>query len=123
MWKSEHIIETKALREAVWRIWEDVPGWMERKRARLDRPFEDGARGGLKLRGSIGALHARVAPRFALEEVLPGESFTLSQRIPFGRRRNRHELAETGAVRVRITHRMMISDPLASLYVRAIGTK
>jgi hypothetical protein len=79
-WSEEAgMLETETPREAVWRIWEDVPGWTERERTRLDRPFEDGTRGG-------------------------------------------HELAETGAGRRRITHRMTIFGPLASLFVRVGGT-
>ena len=29
MWTAEHTVETKAPRETIWRLWENVPGWRE----------------------------------------------------------------------------------------------
>lgn len=125
MWRFEHTVETGAPREAVWRLWEDVPGWKERDEgldwARLDGPFATGTRGVLKPRGVVGAIHVRLAPPFELEEVVPHESFTLAQRIPLGRMRTHHQLEETDAGLRRVTQRVEISGPLAPLFARLIG--
>jgi hypothetical protein len=115
----------KTSSEAIWGLWSDVSGWKRwhggLRWARLDGPFRTGTRGMLKTSGLIGALHARLAPRFELEEVSPYRAFTISQWIPLGRVRTRHELAETLDGRRCITHRMNISGPLAPLFVRAVG--
>ena len=125
MWEFEHTVETGAPPEAIWGLWRDVSGWKKwdggLRWARLDGPFRTGTRGMLKPSGLIGALHARLAPRFELAEVSPCRTFTISQWIPLGRVRTRHELAEALDGRRLVTHRMEISVPLAPLFVRAVG--
>jgi uncharacterized protein YndB with AHSA1/START domain len=47
MWTTEHQIEAAATPEAVWRLWEDVPGWprwnADLERADLSGPFAAGS--------------------------------------------------------------------------------
>jgi uncharacterized protein YndB with AHSA1/START domain len=47
MWTTEHQIEAAATPEAVWRLWEDVPGWRrwnaDLQRAELSGPFGAGS--------------------------------------------------------------------------------
>ncbi|MCO6008220.1 SRPBCC family protein [Actinoallomurus purpureus] len=47
MWSYEHIAETVATPEAVWRLWADVPGWQtwnaEIEKVEIDGPFAVGS--------------------------------------------------------------------------------
>jgi len=47
MWTTEHQLETGATPEAVWRVWENVPGWpawnADLERAELSGPFAAGS--------------------------------------------------------------------------------
>jgi len=47
MWTTEHQLETGATPEAVWRLWENVPGWpawnADLERAELSGPFAAGS--------------------------------------------------------------------------------
>jgi hypothetical protein len=115
-WSCEHSAESAASKEAVWRRYADVTQWRDWSPAiewaRLDGPFQVGAKGKSKARGApVG--------RFRLVRVEPNAVFASTTWLPGARWLFEHfiEPTDTG---LRITHRATLSGPLSPLYTRRI---
>jgi Polyketide cyclase / dehydrase and lipid transport len=115
-WETRHSAESKASAESVWRRYADVTEWAAWSPAiewaRLDGPFEVGGKGKSKARGAP-------ASRFRLERVEPKAGFASSVWLPGARLRFEH-IIEPRDPGVLITHRAMLSGPLARLYEKRI---
>ena len=113
-WSCEHSADSAASKEAVWRRYADVTQWRDWSPAiewaRLDGPFEVGAKGKSKARGAPAA-------RFRLVRVDPNAAFASTTALPGARLLFEHfiEPRDTG---LRITHRATLSGPLSPLYTR-----
>ena len=73
MWQTEHRHETTARPEAVWELWEDVPGWprwdTSLEETTLAGPFEVGVTGTLRPSGAPEAFP------FTVTAITPGVGF------------------------------------------------
>jgi hypothetical protein len=111
-WSFEHSADSAASKEAVWRRYADVTQWREWSPAiewaRLDGPFEVGAKGKSKARGAPAAgfrlIRVEENAVFASTTWLPGARLVFEHFI---------EPRDTG---LRITHRATLSGPLSRLY-------
>ena len=113
-WSCEHSADSAATKEAVWQRYADVTQWRDWSPAiewaRLDGPFQVGAKGKSKARGAPAA-------RFRLARVEPNAVFASTAWLPGARLLFEHfiEPRDTG---LRITHRATLSGPLSPLYTR-----
>ena len=106
----QHVVDTTASPEAVWRLYSDVatwPAWDDAvERVALDGPFEPGAVGTFKL-------HGQDPLEFRLVEVQPLRGFMDETSIPGGVVRFRHTIATLDDGRLRLTHAVEIEAPAA----------
>ncbi|MEM6785138.1 MAG: SRPBCC family protein [Bacteroidota bacterium] len=90
-----HTLNTDAPASAIWAVWTDVTAWpdwdTELVSATLDGPFREGAQG--RLTPVSGP-----SSRFVIEDVEPGQAYTLATRLPLGRLRVRRTLSEVDSV-------------------------
>jgi polyketide cyclase/dehydrase/lipid transport protein len=118
MWIAEHVIETTASPEAIWRQWADVTGWPEwngdLERTQLDGPFAAGSRITMTPFGQ-DAIELRIAetaePTLFVDEADLGEIVV--------RTIHRAERLESG--QTRISYRMEISGPAAATLGNELG--
>jgi hypothetical protein len=115
-WSFEHSADSAASKEAVWRRYADVTQWRDWSPAiqwaRLDGPFQVGAKGRSKARGAPAA-------RFRLVRVEPNAEFASTTWLPGARLLFEHFI-EPGDTGLHITHRATLSGPLSPLYTRRI---
>ncbi len=108
MWTTEHAIETTASREAVWRVWADVPRWAEWnpdiEHVDISGPFAAGSTITMTPRGQE-AIELRIAE--AVEPQLFVDEADLGDVVV----RTLHRAEELDADRVRVVYRMEISGP------------
>jgi Polyketide cyclase / dehydrase and lipid transport len=104
----QHVVETPAKPEALWRLYSDVSTWPRWDHAvevvTLDGPFAEGTTGALKL-------HGRDPLPFRLTEVDHELGFVDETAIPGGLVRFRHRIAPLDGGRVRLTHAVEIEAP------------
>jgi uncharacterized protein YndB with AHSA1/START domain len=114
----QHVVDTDASPEALWRLYSDVatwPSWDDAvERVSLDGPFQPGAAGTFKLRGQD-------ALDFRLLEVDPRRGFTDETAIPGGVVRFRHTIEPLAGGGARIEHAVEIEGPPA--LAEQIGAK
>ena len=88
--------------DAVWKMWTDVARWPEwdvsKELARLDGPFEPGARGWAKQRGNLGG-------SFTITSVDAGRGWVSECPLPLGKVIFGHSLEPAGEGRVRVIKR------------------
>lgn len=120
-WVFEHVVETTARPEDVWRLWEDFSArqtWDDVEWARLHGPFEAGTTGEWKP-------SFMPAMQLWLEDVDRGRAFSVAathaRRV--GLLRYRHELRELPDGRTQVVHRLEVSGPLARLIGRFAGRR
>ncbi len=98
--------------EAVWKLWTDVARWPEwdvsKEIARLDGPFEPGARGWAKQRGNLGG-------SFTITAVEPGRRWVTECPLPAGKVIFEHLLEPVAEGRVRVVKRAEVQGGLGSL--------
>ena len=98
--------------EAVWKLWTDVARWPEwdvsKEIARLDGPFEPGARGWAKQRGNLGG-------SFTITAVEPGRRWVTECPLPVGKVIFEHLLEPVAEGRVRVVKRAEVQGGLGSL--------
>ena len=100
----------------VWAAWTDVARWPEwdvsKEMARLDGPFEPGARGWAKQRGNLGG-------SFTITTVETGRRWVSECPVPLGKIVFEHVLEPVGGGRVRVIKRVEVhggSVPLMLLF-------
>jgi hypothetical protein len=115
MWRFECSEETGASRAAVWALWSDPSRWREFDKgvewARLEGPFEAGARVKLKPKGGPKAVLEIVAAE-------PEQRFASLAKLPLTRMHFEQELSDAGERRTRITARIRVTGPLSWLFPR-----
>jgi uncharacterized protein YndB with AHSA1/START domain len=88
--------------DAVWKMWTDVARWPEwdvsKELARLDGPFEPGARGWAKQRGNLGG-------SFTITAVDARQRWVSECPLPLGKVIFAHSLEPAGEGRVRVVKR------------------
>src|SRR6266481_1221508 len=88
--------------DAVWKVWTDVAGWpkwdVSKELARLDGPFEPGARGWAKQRGNLGG-------SFTITAVDAGRGWVSECPLPLGKVIFGHSLEPAGEGRLRVIKR------------------
>jgi len=101
---------------AVWALWTDVARWPEwdvsKEMARLDGPFQPGARGWAKQRGNLGG-------SFIITKVEDGRRWVSECPVPGGTVVFDHTLEPAGGGRVRVVKRVEVhggSGPLLRLF-------
>ncbi|MEM9998143.1 MAG: polyketide cyclase [Bacteroidota bacterium] len=96
-----HTLETTASASSVWAVWTDVASWpewdTELESAMLDGAFREGAEGQL-------VPVSGPSSRFIIENMEPGQAYTLATRLPLGWLRVRRTLSQAGADSVAFTH-------------------
>lgn len=99
----------------VWAVWTDVARWPEwdvsKEMARLDGPFEAGARGWAKQRGNLGG-------SFTITKVEDGRRFVSECPVPLGKVIFDHLLEPVAGGGVRVIKRVEVqggSGPLMRL--------
>lgn len=117
MWSTEFAIKTKASKESVWKLWEDVPNWKlwddGLEKTELFGRFEAGTRGTLKPKG--GPL-----TRFVITRCVPNQVFSDLTKLPLCKLVFIHTLTET-AEGTEVKHRVEFSGPFTFLFSRIIG--
>ena len=100
----------------VWAAWTDVARWPEwdvsKEMARLDGPFEPGARGWAKQRGNLGG-------SFTITTVETGRRWVSECAVPLGKVVFEHVLEPVGGGRVRVIKKVEAqggSVPLMRLF-------
>ena len=118
--KFDHIVKTSAPPERIWAAWTDVECWpewdTELDSASLDGSFALGAKGRVKpKRGS--------AARFSISELIPGESYTLTTRLPLCGLKVRRRLTRKDGGATYFTHEVSFVGPLASVFGNLLGRR
>jgi hypothetical protein len=117
MWTNEQSIETTAAREAIWRLWTDVPGWPEwnadLERAELSGPFAAGSTITMRPRDQE-PIELRIA------EAAPSERFVDEVRFGGVVVRTIHRIEPLGD-RNRVVYAMEITGPHADTLGPQIG--
>lgn len=118
MWPVTHTEITTASPEAIWALWENVPGWIQwdegLEAISLDGPFAVGTPG--KIRPTGGPSWP-----FTLIDVEDGVRFTDETRLPLCRLRFAHELESTADGHTAVTITVSFHGPLRPLFQRVIG--
>ena len=118
MWKTEHSVETTAQPEDVWRVWEDVPGWLrwngDIERIELVGPFAAGSR---IVMMPVGAepIDLRIA------DAVENEHFVDEADLGDVLVRTDHRVERLDSGRARVTYRMEITGPAADSLGPQIG--
>jgi Polyketide cyclase / dehydrase and lipid transport len=113
-WRFEHSTESSASPHDVWQRYRDVDHWCEWSQygvewSHIEGPFAVGTSGKSKPPKSP-------AMKFTLVVVEPDEFFASEAKMPGVRLRFEH-MIEPMSGGSRITHRVVLDGPLASLYV------
>jgi Polyketide cyclase / dehydrase and lipid transport len=118
MWTTEHMIETTASPEAIWRVWADVPRWGEWNpdidRIELDGPFAAGSTITMTPRGQE-PVELRIA------EAVEPERFVDEADLGDVVVRTLHRAERLEGDRVRVLYRMEISGPAADTMGPELG--
>ena len=118
MWTIEHSIETSASPEWVWRMWADVPSWLEWngdiERITLDGDF---ARGGKIVMTPIGEEPIELRIEKALEPEVFVDEADFGEVVV----RTSHRVQPRGSEGARITYRMEITGPAADTLGPQLG--
>ncbi|MEM6647546.1 MAG: SRPBCC family protein [Bacteroidota bacterium] len=113
-----YTLATSASAASVWALWTNVAEWpawdQELKAATLEGVFREGAE------GSLDPL-AGPSARFVIEDVEPGEAYTLATRLPLGWLRVRRVLGRTDDGRVTFTHTVTFSGLGGRALARRLG--
>jgi uncharacterized protein YndB with AHSA1/START domain len=120
MWDFEHSTQAPASRERVWALWTDISGWPSWNpgvaRAELDGPVAEGA---------TGTVRAKGGPTSTLKvlTIEPERRFVTEASERFMRLRFEHELADTEAGELRITHRVHMTGLATPLMRYTVGAR
>lgn len=118
MWPVTHTETTTASPEAIWALWENVPGWIQwdegLEAIHLDGPFAVGTPGRIRPTGGPSW-------PFTLIAVEDGVRFTDETRLPLCRLRFAHELDTTDDGRTAVTITVSFHGLLRPLFQRVIG--
>jgi uncharacterized protein YndB with AHSA1/START domain len=117
--KFAHTIETTAPPEKIWGAWTDVEHWpqwdTELASAALDGSFALGTKGRLKPKRGPAA-------RFSISELIPGESYTFTTRLPLcGLKVRRHLTRKDGGAF--FTHEVSFVGPLSFVFGNLLGRR
>ena len=117
--KFAHTVETTAPPEKIWAAWTDVKRWpewdTELASASLEGSFALGAKG--KLKPKRGA-----ASDFTIWELMPGESYAFTTRLPLCALKVRRHLTrkDGGAY---FTHEVSFVGPLSTVFANLLGRR
>jgi Polyketide cyclase / dehydrase and lipid transport len=117
--KFAHTVETTAPPEKIWAAWTDVKRWpewdTELASASLEGSFALGAKGKLKPKRGPAA-------RFSISELIPGESYTFTTRLPLCELKVRRHLTlkDGGAC---FTHEVSFVGPLSTVFANLLGRR
>ena len=118
MWTGEHTILVRADPHAIWERWTRLDLWAEddpkTKWAKLDGPLQVGATGQLKpTQGPVSKL--------TITRLDQPNQFDCELHVPISTMRFEHRMEPAGDGQVRLTHRVVITGPLAGLYGLLFG--
>ena len=117
--KFAHTVETTAPPEKIWAAWTDVKRWpewdTELASASLEGSFALGAKGKLKPKRGPAA-------RFSISELIPGESYAFTTRLPMCELKvRRHLTRKDGGAR--FTHEVSFVGPLSTVFANLLGRR
>lgn len=114
-----HTVATTASREAIWKIWTDVPNWKiwdsGLKDARLNGDFADGSTG--KIIPNKGP-----ASKFVIYDVSENNSYSFKTKIPLGWLVVSRYMQEKNGM-FSFTHEVRFTGPLKGLLGKRLGKK
>lgn len=117
MFIAEHTIETKASREAIWKLWADVENWNKwdhgLEYTTINGPFVSGTTGTLKPKGGP------LVP-IKLTHVTPLKSFYDEAKLPLTKIIMYHDITEKEGKRL-VNHRIEMKGLLAFFFAFVIG--
>jgi hypothetical protein len=110
---------TTATKEAIWQVWQDVANWnvwdTHIEWATLNGDFKVGQTGALKPRGGPTA-------KFVITQCSPYAAFTDISPLPLATLIFEHKITPNKNGNL-VTHRILISGPLAFLFKKLLGKK
>jgi uncharacterized protein YndB with AHSA1/START domain len=116
--KFDHTVETSAPPEKIWAAWTDVERWpewdTELDSASLDGSFALGAKGRVKPKRGPAA-------RFSISELIPGESYTFTTRLPLCGLKVRRHLTRKDGGATYFTHEVSFVGPLSCVFGNLLG--
>ncbi|MEO1259930.1 MAG: SRPBCC family protein [Bacteroidota bacterium] len=118
-YKFQHTEKTTAPPAAIWKVWTDVPNWSNwdtgLKSAELEGEFGEGAKG--KLIPDKGP-----KSKFMITEVIPGQSYLLKTKIPFGWLKVQRTM-EIKDGELHFTHAVEFTGILKNILGKKFGTR
>jgi uncharacterized protein YndB with AHSA1/START domain len=118
--KFDHTVETTAPPEKIWAACTDVERWpewdTELDSASLDGSFALGTKGRVKPRRGPEA-------RFSISELIPGESYTLTTRLPLCELKVRRRLTRNDDSGTFFTHVVSFVGPLSFVFGNLLGRR
>jgi hypothetical protein len=116
--KFVHTVLTTAPPEKIWCAWTDVERWpewdTELDSASLEGSFALGTKGRVKPKRGPAA-------RFSISELIPGESYTFTTRLPLCELKIRRHLTRKHGGGTYFTHEVSFVGPLASVFGSLLG--
>jgi hypothetical protein len=110
MWTTEHSIETDLARDAIWRVWAEVPRWPEWngdiEHVELTGPFAA---------GSVITMtpHGQDPVKLHLADVVEGEQFVDEAEVAGTVFRTMHRIDALDEHRLRVVYRLEAMGPAA----------
>lgn len=116
----DHTVETTAPSEKIWAAWTDVECWpqwdTELASAALDGSFALGAKGRVKPKRGPAA-------GFSISELMPGESYTFTTRLPLCELKVRRHLIRKESGGAFFTHEVSFVGPLSFVFANLLGQR
>jgi len=118
--KFDHSVETTAPSEKIWCAWTDVEHWpqwdTELVSASLEGSFALGTKGRVKPKRGPAA-------RFSISELIPGETYTFTTRLPLCGLKVRRHLTRKDGGATYFTRGVSFVGPLASVFGNLLGRR
>ena len=118
--KFDHTVETSAPPEKIWAAWTDVECWpewdTELDSASLDGSFALGTKGRVKPKRGPAA-------RFSISELIPGESYTLTTRLPLCELKVSRRLTRNDDSGTFFIHVVSFVGPLCFVFGNLLGRR
>jgi hypothetical protein len=118
--KFDYTVETTAPPEKIWGAWTDVERWPE-----WDTELDSATLHGSFALGTKGRVKSRRGPaaRFSISELIPGESYTLTARLPLCELKVRRRPIRNDCSGAFFTHVVLFVGPLSFVFGNLLGRR
>ena len=118
--KSDHTVETIAPPEKIWAAWTAVERWPE-----WDTELDSASLEGSFALGTKGTVKPKRGPaaRFSISELMPGEGYTFTTRLPLCELKVRRHLTRKDGGATYFTHEVSFVGPLSFVFGNFLGRR